>query len=175
MSGMKRAICLVAALAVSACSNATGWRDDGFGGSGSGGAGASADGGLGAGALAPNSPAYFQQTVGDRVLFAVDQHELGAGAQTTLAAQAGWLAANPEYTITIEGHADEQGTREYNLGLGARRANAAREYLVANGVSPTRIKTVSFGKERPLEICSAEACYAQNRRAVTVIAGGFTS
>ncbi len=173
ISGMKRAICLVAALAVSACSNATDWRDDGFGGSG--GAGAGTDVGLGAGALAPNSPAYFQQTVGDRVLFAVNQHKLGAEAQSILAAQAGWLNTNPEYTITIEGHADEQGTREYNLGLGARRANAAREFLVANGVSPTRIKTVSFGKERPLEICSAEACYAKNRRSVTVIAGGFTS
>lgn len=174
ISGMKRAICLVAALGVSACSNATGWNDDGFGNGGGAGAGAGT-GGVGTGALAPNSPAYFQQTVGDRVLFAVDQHELGAAAQSTLAAQAVWLNANPEYTLTIEGHADEQGTREYNLGLGARRANAAREFLVANGVAPARIKSVSFGKERPLEICSAEACYAQNRRAVTVIAGGFTS
>nr|WP_153216343.1 peptidoglycan-associated lipoprotein Pal [Tritonibacter litoralis] len=173
ISGAKRAICLFAVLGLAACSNATGWSDDGFGSGSAAGAGAGA--GTGAGALAPNSPAYFQQTIGDRVLFAVDQHDLGPEARTILAAQAGWLNANPEYTLTIEGHADEQGTREYNLGLGARRANAAQEFLVSNGVAASRIKTVSFGKERPLEICSAEACYAKNRRAVTVIAGGFTS
>lgn len=172
MSGMKQAIWLVAALGLAACSDATRWGGDGSGtgaGVGTGGVGTGLNG------PAPNTPAYFQQTIGDRVLFAVDQSTLSPQAQTTLAAQAGWLNANPEYAITIEGHADEQGTREYNLALGARRANAAREFLLSNGVAAGRIKVVSFGKERPLEICSAEACYAKNRRAVSVIAGGFTS
>ena len=75
----------------------------------------------------------------------------------------------------FEGHADEQGTREYNLALGARRANAAKEYLISRGVAASRLRVISYGKERPIEICSNEACYAKNRRAVTVLAGGLTS
>ncbi|MGR3762047.1 peptidoglycan-associated lipoprotein Pal [Roseobacteraceae bacterium NS-SX3] len=169
MSGLRLAVVAAAALGLSACSNAA-WNDTNAGaGAGGGGAGA------GAGALDPASPAYFRQTVGDRVLFAVDQSTLSPSAQATLRGQAGWLAANPEYVVTIEGHADEQGTREYNLALGARRANAAREYLISQGVAGSRIQVVSFGKERPLEICSEESCYAKNRRAVTVLAGGLTS
>jgi len=82
---------------------------------------------------------------------------------------------NVEYNAIIEGHADEQGTREYNLALGARRANSVSEYLIGKGISPARIKVVSYGKERPLEICSAESCYAKNRRAVTVISAVPTS
>jgi len=119
----------------------------------------------------PRSPAYFQQTVGDRVLFAVDQSTLSPQAQTILQGQADWLLANPDYVATIEGHADEQGTREYNLALGARRANAAREYLISRGVAGNRLTTVSYGKERPIEICSTEDCYSKNRRAVTVLTG----
>ena len=119
----------------------------------------------------PRSPAYFQQTVGDRVLFAVDQSTLSPQAQTVLQGQADWLLANPDFVATIEGHADEQGTREYNLALGARRANAAREYLISRGVAGNRLTTVSFGKERPIEICSTEECYSKNRRAVTVLTG----
>lgn len=119
----------------------------------------------------PRSPAYFQQTVGDRVLFAVDQSTLSPQAQTVLQGQADWLLANPDFVATIEGHADEQGTREYNLALGARRANAAKEYLVSRGVAGNRLQTVSYGKERPIEICSTEDCYAKNRRAVTVLTG----
>jgi peptidoglycan-associated lipoprotein len=88
-----------------------------------------------------------------------------------LQGQAEWLLANPDYVATIEGHADEQGTREYNLALGARRANAAREYLISRGVAGNRLTTVSFGKERPIEICSTEDCYSKNRRAVTVLTG----
>jgi peptidoglycan-associated lipoprotein len=91
-----------------------------------------------------------------------------------LVGQARWLTSNPDYIVTIEGHADEQGTREYNLALGARRANAAREFLISQGVAGSRLQVVSYGKERPLEICSNEACYAKNRRAVTVLAGGLT-
>jgi len=117
----------------------------------------------------PTSPAYFQQFVGDRVLFEVDQSSLTVEAQSTLDGQAQWLMANNAYAAIIEGHADEQGTREYNLALGARRANTVHEYLVSRGVAGNRLQIVSYGKERPIEICSAESCYAQNRRAVTVI------
>jgi len=122
----------------------------------------------------PTSAAYFMAAIGDRILFPVDQSTLDDSARAVLAAQAEWLAANPDYTAVIEGHADEQGTRDYNLALGARRANSVREYLVSRGVAGSRLKTVSYGKERPLEICSAESCYAKNRRAVTVLAGGLT-
>ncbi|MEM8958451.1 MAG: peptidoglycan-associated lipoprotein Pal [Pseudomonadota bacterium] len=120
----------------------------------------------------PTSPAFFRASVGDRVLFAVDEATLSPQARTTLEAQAGWLVQNGGYNAVIEGHADEQGTREYNLALGARRAAAVKEFLVARGVADARLDTVTFGKERPIEICSEESCYARNRRAVTVIAAG---
>lgn len=123
----------------------------------------------------PSSTAYFQQAVGDRVLFLVDQATLTPEGRATLDGQSAWLSANIDYQAVIEGHADEQGTREYNLALGARRANAAREYLISRGVPASRLRVVSYGKERPIEICSEEACYAKNRRAVTVLAGGLTS
>ncbi len=123
----------------------------------------------------PRSAAYFQQTVGDRVLFVVDSSTLTPQGQATLNAQSQWLSTNSDYLAIIEGHADEQGTREYNLALGARRANAVREYLVSRGIAATRLRTVSYGKERPIEVCSNEACYANNRRAVTVISVGSLS
>jgi len=126
--------------------------------------------GTAAGVSAPrDSPDYFTQAVGDRVLFAVDQSNLSAAARATLQEQARWLQANPDYNALIEGHADEQGTREYNLALGARRANSVEEFLIQQGVAPGRLDTVSYGKERPIEVCSTEECYAQNRRAVTVL------
>ncbi|NVK12965.1 MAG: peptidoglycan-associated lipoprotein Pal [Rhodobacteraceae bacterium] len=167
MSSLKLAIAAVAVLGLAACSNNR-WDDTANGG------GVGAGAGIGAGALDPASPAYFQQTVGDRVLFLVDQSTLTPEAQGILQGQARWLTQNADYVVTIEGHADEQGTREYNLALGARRANAAREYLISQGVAGHRLKVVSYGKERPLEICSNEACYSKNRRAVTVLAGGLT-
>ncbi|MGH1367197.1 MAG: peptidoglycan-associated lipoprotein Pal [Maritimibacter sp.] len=123
----------------------------------------------------PNAPAYFQQTIGDRILFAVDQSVLSPQAQELVAQQAAWLMANPDYAAIIEGHADEQGTTEYNIALGARRASAVQAYLIDRGVAPNRLKTVSYGKERPLEICSDETCYAKNRRAVTVLTAGGIS
>ena len=95
-------------------------------------------------------------------------------ARAVLDGQARWLNDNTDFTATIEGHADEQGTREYNVALGERRANAAREYLVSRGVAADRLKIVSYGKERPVEICSEEACYAKNRRAVTILTAGLT-
>ena len=123
-----------------------------------------------AGAAAdPRSPAYFQQATGDRVLFEVNQSSLSPEARGILDGQAQWLISNVEYRAVIEGHADEQGTREYNLALGARRASSVQEYLISRGVPVERLKIVSFGKERPVELCSAESCYSKNRRAVTVI------
>ena len=123
----------------------------------------------------PSSPQFFSQTIGDRVLFEVDSSTLTAAGRATLDGQAGWLATNSDYLAVIEGHADEQGTREYNLALGARRANAVREYLISQGLAASRIRTVSYGKERPLAVCSDESCYAQNRRAVTIISIGQSS
>lgn len=161
---------LVGTLALAACSQG------GFNGDGADGAGgaAGAAGAAGAGGVNdPRSAVYFNQVVGDRILFAVDQSTLSSEAQGVLAGQAQWLLANPEFTALIEGHADEQGTREYNLALGARRAASVREYLISQGVPDTRMRTISYGKERPLQVCSTEACYSQNRRAVTVISAGL--
>ena len=159
-------VLLVGTMALAACSQGGFRGDDAAGGLGAAGAGA---GGIGD----PSSPAYFNQVIGDRVLFAVDQSTLSSQAQATLAGQAQWLLSNPEFTALIEGHADEQGTREYNLALGARRAAAVQEYLISQGVPASRLRTISYGKERPIEICSTEACYSQNRRAVTVISAGL--
>ncbi|WP_299297640.1 peptidoglycan-associated lipoprotein Pal [uncultured Tateyamaria sp.] len=165
---------LVAALSVAACTNPDRFGSDGVGAGGDPLAGA--DTGIVPGSASdPASPAYFQQAVGDRVLFAVDQSTLTPEGRSTLDGQAAWLLANADYTAVIEGHADEQGTREYNLALGARRADAARAYLQSQGVPGGRLQVVSYGKERPIEVCSEEACYSKNRRAVTVLAGGLTS
>ncbi|MEO0938708.1 MAG: peptidoglycan-associated lipoprotein Pal [Pseudomonadota bacterium] len=160
------------ALALAACTNPAGLGGDAADGAG---AGTGAPAVVPGSAQDPTSAAFFQQSVGDRVFFEVDQSTLTAAGQATLDGQAAWLLTNTDYTAIIEGHADEQGTREYNLALGARRADAARAYLVSKGVAETRLRVVSYGKERPVEVCSDEACYAQNRRAVTVLAGGLTS
>ncbi|WP_246209751.1 peptidoglycan-associated lipoprotein Pal [Pikeienuella piscinae] len=136
---------------------------------------APAPGGAPTSTLDPASVAYFQQTVGDRVFFETDSTRLTQAGQQTLIRQAEWLAQNPGVNAVIEGHADERGTREYNLALGARRAEAARSYLAAQGVAASRLSTISYGKERPEALCSAESCWSENRRAVTVIAGAPTS
>ena len=159
------------ALSLAACSDA-----NRFGNSAGGAGGNPSIGNVVPGSASdPASPAYFQQAVGDRVLFEVNQSSLTPAGRTTLDGQAAWLLTNSDYTAVIEGHADEQGTREYNLALGARRADEARSYLVNKGVAGNRLQVVSYGKERPIEVCSDEACYAKNRRAVTVLAGGLTS
>ena len=106
--------------------------------------------------------------VPDRVFFAYDSYSLTSDAQDSLAKQAKWLKANGSVTISIEGHADERGTREYNLALGDRRANAAKDFLMAQGISSSRITTISFGKERPVNAASNKTAWAQNRRSVTV-------
>ena len=174
MTHLTKIALLVGALAVSACTNAGRFGQDDPRLDGSAGAGTGA-GFVPGGAGDPSSPAYFQQAIGDRVLFLVDQSSLTAEAQATLDQQAEWLLTNSDYQAVIEGHADEQGTREYNLALGGRRANAVREYLISRGVPASRLRFVSYGKERPIEICSDESCYAKNRRAVTVIAGSAVS
>lgn len=134
------------------------------------GAGALYQGDLGAGTLsAEASPQYFSTQVGDTVLFAAEQTTLGPDARAILARQAQWLSQHTNFSAVLQGHAEETGTREYNLALGARRAGAVQEYLIAQGVAATRIRTLSFGKERPAATCSDEACYAQNRRVVTVV------
>ena len=160
MTYLSKTLILCAGLVLSACTNPA--HLDGVGAGGAG-------GGLAGSAQDPTSPLYFQQSVGDRVLFQVDQSNLTPEAMVTLDGQAQWLLSNTEYSAVIEGHADEQGTRDYNLALGARRANAVHEYLQSQGVAGTRMKVVSYGKERPIEICSDEACYSKKRRAVTVI------
>ena len=110
--------------------------------------------------------------MGDRVFFESDQTDLTPTGQATLDKQARWLAQYPRYAFTVEGHADERGTREYNFALGARRAESVKEYLAARGVSASRIHTISYGKERPVATCNDISCWSQNRRAVTVLKSG---
>ena len=126
-------------------------------------------GNLGPNGGPPGSQQEFLVTVGDRVFFETDSSALTAEAQTTLDKQAAWLNRYGNYRILIEGHADERGTREYNIALGARRANVVVNYLIAHGVDSRRITSKSFGKERPVAICNDISCWSQNRRAVTVV------
>ncbi len=127
-----------------------------------------ADLGLG-GASTPGSSQDFTVNVGDRIFFDTDSSVIRADAQGILSRQAQWLNKYGQYAILIEGHADERGTREYNLALGARRAAATRDFLVARGVAANRIKTISYGKERPVAVCDDISCWSQNRRAVTAL------
>ena len=129
----------------------------------------------GAGAQETNTAEYFNVVVGDRVFFDTDRHELTSEAQYVLSKQAQWFTANPGATAVIEGHADERGTREYNLALGARRANSTRAYLISQGVEGGRLSSVSYGKERPVALGSDLQAWSQNRRGVTVVAGAPTS
>ncbi|MCH1568029.1 MAG: peptidoglycan-associated lipoprotein Pal [Alphaproteobacteria bacterium] len=116
-----------------------------------------------------SSTQYLVQNVGDRVFFQTDQSNLDGSARATLRNQAEWLAQNASVSLIIEGHADERGTRDYNLALGARRANAVRDYLISEGVNGSRLQTISYGKERPVSLCSEEACWSKNRRSVVTI------
>lgn len=178
MSILPKALLLIAALGLAACNNPNryGAGSGANGANGANGAGGANGSGVATTGLGdpsnPASVAYFNQTVGDRVLFVVDQSTLTDTARATLTGQAQWLKSNPDYAVIIEGHADEQGTREYNIALGARRADSVKNFLISQGVSSNRMQTVSYGKERPIAICSDESCYAQNRRAVTVLSMG---
>ena len=123
---------------------------------------------------APSGPAmdsaeYFSQVVGNGVYYDLDEYSLNGAAQATLRGQASWLSQNPSRSIVVEGHCDERGTREYNLGLGERRANSAKDYLVSLGVAPSRVRTISYGKERPVCVASNESCWSRNRRGVSVV------
>lgn len=111
---------------------------------------------------------FIASVSSDRIFFGLDQYDVDAEDQATLQSQAAWLQQNPNVRVTIEGHADERGTRDYNIALGERRANAAKNYLASLGIAPSRITTVSYGKERPAALGSDEQAWAQNRRAVTV-------
>jgi peptidoglycan-associated lipoprotein len=156
---------LIAAVAlVAACETAS----EG-GGAQTGGGAASAT--TSAGAIRPGSQEDLVVNVGDRVFFDFDKFNLKPDARKTLEKQAAWLKANPSVRVAIEGHCDERGTREYNLALGERRANSAKDYLVSLGINPGRLKTISYGKERPVAMGSNEAAWAQNRRSVTVVSG----
>jgi len=153
------AVCLVAGLALTGCASKKPLPNN------------AADLGLGANGAAPGTSQDFTVNVGDRIFFDTDSSAIRADAQQTLARQAQWLNQYPNYQITIEGHADERGTREYNIALGARRAAATRDYLVSRGVNQARINTISYGKERPVATCDDISCWSQNRRAVTALGG----
>jgi peptidoglycan-associated lipoprotein len=146
------AVAVVAALALGACASNPLDQQAGVGG-----------------AAAPGSAQDFVVNVGDRVFFETDSTELTVQARSTLDKQAQWLQNYNRYSFTVEGHADERGTREYNVALGARRSQIVREYLAARGVEPSRMRTISYGKERPVAVCNDISCWSQNRRAVTVL------
>jgi peptidoglycan-associated lipoprotein len=151
----KFAAMLVAGLALAACANNPNQLTG-------------ANAGL-AGSAAPGSAQDFVVNVGDRVFFESDSTELTPQSVATLDKQAQWLGRYDRYAFTIEGHADERGTREYNIALGARRAQTVREYLVSRGVQASRMRTISYGKERPVAVCNDISCWSQNRRSVTVL------
>ncbi len=161
----KKFMCLMAALVLVAACDTTSDSDGLNNANGANGAGA------GKSSVArPGSQEDLVVNVGDRVFFGFDKSDLSAEARATLDRQVSWLKKYPSVSVTVEGHCDERGTREYNLALGERRATAAKNYIVAAGVDAARVKTVSYGKERPAVLGSNEAAWAQNRRAVTVVA-----
>jgi peptidoglycan-associated lipoprotein len=158
----KKFLCLMAALVLVAACDTTGSNEGDAGAGGAGGAGRM-------GAAKPGTQEDLVVNVGDRVFYAFDKSDLTPEARATLDRQAAWLKKYASIRVTVEGHCDERGTREYNLALGERRAMAAKNYLVAAGITADRLKTVSYGKERPAVLGSNETAWAQNRRAVTVV------
>ncbi|MFE1601480.1 peptidoglycan-associated lipoprotein Pal [Methylobacterium sp. ID0610] len=164
---LRAAVAVGLALSIAACSSNKDLADaSALAGGGAGGYG---------GAATPGSAQDFVVNVGDRVFFESDSTDLTPTATATLDKQAQWLSRYPRYTFLIEGHADERGTREYNFSLGARRAQAVRDYLASRGIAGSRVRTVSYGKERPVAVCNDISCWSQNRRAVTVLDGGAGS
>jgi peptidoglycan-associated lipoprotein len=161
LRAVKFAAALALALAAAACSSNKDAAD-------AAGVGAGAGFGVG-GAATPGSAQDFVVNVGDRVFFETDQTDLTPTAIATLDKQAQWLSRYPQYTFLVEGHADERGTREYNFSLSARRAQNVRDYLASRGIPASRIRTVSYGKERPVAVCNDISCWSQNRRSVTVL------
>ena len=163
LSAVKPAvIALCAVLALAGCAS----KDKNLPGNGMAGGAAGANG-----YATPGSVQDFDLNVGDTVYFETDSSSLTPIATQTLDKQAQWLQRYPNYAIRIEGHADERGTREYNLALGARRATATKNYLVSRGIPANRLSTISYGKERPVAVCDNISCWSQNRRTVTVLTG----
>ena len=152
---VKLGVALAAALGMAGCSSKP-VEDQGLGG-------------VGSSVASPGSAQDFVVNVGDKIFFETDSTELTATAQATLDKQARWLNQYGRYSFTIEGHADERGTREYNFALGARRSEVTKDYLAARGVGAARMKTISYGKERPVAVCNDISCWSQNRRAVTAL------
>jgi peptidoglycan-associated lipoprotein len=168
-AALKLAAALSLALSIAACSSTPDQLADGAGGPGG-------RGGYGAGgAGTPGSAQDFVVNVGDRVFFESDSSDLTPTATATLDRQAQWLSRYPRYVFVVEGHADERGTREYNFSLGARRGQTVRDYLASRGINASRMRTVSYGKERPVAVCNDISCWSQNRRAVTVLETGAGS
>lgn len=160
-AGLKTAALLTCFLALAACSKKnTPDLDPGSGLSG------------GADSAPPGSRADFDTNIGNVVYFLVDQSSLTPEGRDTLSRQAQWLQQYGNVAVQIEGHADERGTREYNISLSARRATATRNFLISQGVDGGRISSIAYGKERPAELCDAEECWSKNRRTVTMITGG---
>ena len=151
LQGLKLAAVLAVALSMGACANKNLGMD------------------ANASAATPGSQQDFVVNVGDRVFFESDQTDLSPQAIATLEKQAQWLQTYNRYSFTIEGHADERGTREYNIALGARRAQSVRSFLASRGIDASRMRTISYGKERPVAVCNDISCWSQNRRAVTVL------
>lgn len=158
-------VAVAAALSLGACA-----KNNKDGVNGAGGAGGAGGYGMGS-AGTPGSAQDFVVNVGDRVFFEVDSTSLTPQATATLDRQAAWLARYPRYTFIVEGHADERGTREYNYSLGARRGQSVRDYLASRGVAASRMRTISYGKERPVAVCNDISCWSQNRRSVIVLDG----
>ena len=163
-SWVKLVAAVLIAGGLAACANQP--KPEQLGQNGPGGAGYGRDGG---GPVVPGTPRDFSVNAGDIVYFTTDSVELSSDATNTLRNQASWLQKYPQYTITIEGHADERGTREYNIALGAKRAQTVRGFLAQNGINAARIRTISYGKERPVAVCNDISCWSQNRRAQTVL------
>ena len=152
LQGLKLAAVLAVALSMGACANKNGAGADAM-----------------ASAATPGRQQDFVVNVGDRVFFESDQTELSSQAIATLDKQAQWLQQYNRYAFTIEGHADERGTREYNIALGAKRAQSVKSFLASRGIDASRMRTISYGKERPVAVCNDISCWSQNRRAVTVL------
>jgi peptidoglycan-associated lipoprotein len=151
LQGLKFAAVLAVALSMGACANKNLGMD------------------ANASAATPGSQQDFVVNVGDRVFFESDQTDLSPQAVATLDKQIQWLQTYSRYQFTIEGHADERGTREYNIALGARRAQSVKAYMSSHGIDQSRMRTISYGKERPVAVCNDISCWSQNRRAVTVL------
>ena len=163
-AGFKTVALLSVFLAMAACTKKnTPDLDAGIGGNGDGG---------GAGVAGPGTKAEFDTTIGNKVYFLVDQSSLTPEGRDTLTRQAEWLKQYPNVTAQVEGHADERGTREYNISLSARRATTSRNFLISQGVPGSRLSSIAYGKEKPAALCDAEECWSQNRRSVTVVTGG---